>query len=242
MSKPKYSIVIPCHNESLTVEETVRNLFSVIGKEADYEIVLIDNLSTDETWAVLLRLAKQFEAVKCFKSPQRAGYGVAIRAGMHFSTGSHVVFVMADGSEHPADVLSFILTSISNPEACVFGNRFSQKGSVKGYPSIKWMVNRVANFTLGLLFKSKSRDLTNGFKLYPRHLLDSLTLEADDFSITIELSLGAICAGAEIVEIPNKWRGREAGESSFNLLKLAIPYLRSAVSVARRCKVNRRGP
>ena len=242
MNRPNYSIVIPCHNEALTIEETVENLLAALVGETDFEIVLIDNLSSDGTWDVLADIVSRHEVVSSYKSPNRAGYGVAIKEGIRSSRGNYVVFVMADGSEEPVDVLNFISVSRSNPEACIFGNRFSESGSIQGYPLVKLLVNRVANFALRVMFKTMSGDLTNGFKLYPRALIGTIPLESEDFSITVELSLGAICSGAKVIEVPNKWRGREAGESSFSLLKLAVPYAQVALRAYRACQARTKGP
>jgi hypothetical protein len=78
---------------------------------------------------------------------------------------------------------------------------------------------------LGLVFRTDSPDLTNGFKLYPRDVIENINPKSDDFSITLELSLGAICAGIRVITIPTFWRGREAGKSSFSLIAMALPYL-----------------
>jgi hypothetical protein len=142
---------------------------------------------------------------------------------------------MADGSEHPDDVAKFIVTSKKAPEACVFGNRFASPGLISGYPPFKRFLNRLVNAGLGLVFRTDSPDLTNGFKLYPRDVIARIDPKSDDFSITLELSLGAICEGIRVITIPTLWRGREAGKSSFSLTAMALPYL----SVIAKNLVNR---
>jgi hypothetical protein len=78
---------------------------------------------------------------------------------------------------------------------------------------------------LDLVFRTDSPDLTNGFKLYPREVIARIDPKSDDFSITLELSLGAIREGIRVITIPTLWRGREAGKSSFSLIAMAFPYL-----------------
>jgi glycosyltransferase involved in cell wall biosynthesis len=165
---------------------------------------LVDNLSSDATWERLQSLELEFENVSIHRSEPRAGFGVAIRSGVASSTGTHIVFVMADGSEHPDDVAKFIVASKKNPDACVFGDRFASPGLISGYPPFKRFLNRVVNAGLGLVFRTDSPDLTNGFKLYPRDVIARIDPKSDDFSI---------------------WRGREAGKSSFSLTAMALPYL-----------------
>jgi glycosyltransferase involved in cell wall biosynthesis len=225
MSESEYSVVIPCHNEQDTIRSTVTGLIEAVSSIPNINFVLVDNLSSDSTWEKLQSLEREFKNVSIHRSEPRAGFGVAIRSGVASSTGTHIVFVMADGSEHPADVAEFILASKQNPDACVFGNRFASPGLISGYPTFKRFLNRLVNGGLGLVFRTDSPDLTNGFKLYPRDVIANINPKSDDFSITLELSLGAICAGIRVITIPTFWRGREAGKSSFSLIAMALPYL-----------------
>jgi dolichol-phosphate mannosyltransferase len=239
MSQIRYSIVVPCHNEEATVRKTVSNLVSQHSLGSDVEIVLVDNQSSDTTWEVLVELQREIQCVSAHKSSPKKGYGVAIKSGINFSTGTHVLFVMADGSESPADVVRFIEVSRQNPAACVFGNRFTKPGLISGYPPVKLLVNRSVNFFLGLIFQSQSPDLTNGFKLYPRQVIEELGPVADDFSITLELSLGALSSSAEVVTLENSWSQRSAGKSSFNLVSMAGPYLAAIIRALRTLKSKR---
>jgi glycosyltransferase involved in cell wall biosynthesis len=225
MSEPEYAIVIPCHNEQDTIRSTVTKLLEAVSSIPNINFVLVDNLSSDTTWEQLQALELEFKNVSIHRSEPRAGFGVAIKSGVASSTGTHIVFVMADGSEHPNDVAKFILASMKSPEACVFGDRFASPGLISGYPPFKRFLNRLVNWLLGLVFRTNSPDLTNGFKLYPREVITRINPKSDDFSITLELSLGAICAGIRVITIPTSWRGREAGKSSFSLIAMALPYL-----------------
>jgi glycosyltransferase involved in cell wall biosynthesis len=225
MSEPEYSIVIPCHNEQDTIRSTVTGLIEAVSSIPNINFVLVDNLSSDATWEQLQSLEREFKNVSIQRSEPRAGFGVAIKSGVASSTGTHIVFVMADGSEHPDDVAKFIMASKKNPDACVFGDRFASPDLISGYPPFKRFLNRVVNAGLGLVFRTDSPDLTNGFKLYPRDVIARTDPKSDDFSITLELSLGAICEGVRVITIPTLWRGREAGKSSFSLIAMALPYL-----------------
>jgi dolichol-phosphate mannosyltransferase len=226
MTRPTYSIVIPCHNEQDTIRDTVLRLQESLSAISDVYLVLVDNLSTDKTWDRLQELEKEFGNVSVHKSEPRKGYGVAIKSGIEVSTGTHILFVMADGSEKPEDVSTFIEASKVSQQSCIFGDRFSEPGLISGYPPFKRVLNRLVNAFLRIVFKTTSRDLTNGFKLYPRGVIERINPKAEDFSITLELSLGAIRGGAEVVTLPTFWRGRNAGESSFSILAMAGPYLR----------------
>ena len=87
------------------------------------------------------------------------------------------------------------------------------------------MVNRVANWLLSLIVGGKYRDFTNGFKCYRREVIaDMQPLITGQFNITIEMSLKAVMGGWRYAVIPNDWRQRDAGQSSFKIFKLIKPY------------------
>lgn len=223
-SSPRYTIVIPAFNEEASLERTVLQIAKLFERSSNIEILVVDNMSTDATADVARKLAVQLEFLTVVHARAGQGYGVAVKAGIQHATGTHVVFVMADGSEAPEDVLKFIETSGKNPQACIFGSRFGPGSQVRNYPRLKLLANRIGNAIASLSVGSKNSDLTNGFKLFPRDLLLSLAPKRDDFSITLELSLGAVLSGSQIITLPNSWKERDSGESSFRLSYLFWPY------------------
>ena len=222
--KYRYSIVIPAFNEEASLRNTVGRLVDIFEHDTDVEIIIVDNLSTDATGDVARELEARMDFVISVEAHQGQGYGVAVKQGIASARGSHVIFVMADGSEEPADVSEFIRTSRSNPDACIFGSRFIAEAETSNYPCVKLVFNRVGNGLAALAVGSSNRDLTNGFKLFPRKLLTDLAPERSDFSITLELSLGAVLSGAQIITLPSNWKERKSGKSSFSITSLFWPY------------------
>ena len=93
----KLSVVIPAHNEEGSVEQTVRAVADRLRREEiDYELVVVDDASTDGTAAIVRRLAAQDPAIRYVRSPYRGGFGFAVRAGLDVYTGDAVAIVMAD--------------------------------------------------------------------------------------------------------------------------------------------------
>jgi dolichol-phosphate mannosyltransferase len=227
-----YTIAIPARNEELVIEATANALLSKIGDQADVEILVIDNQSTDGTWNKLEQLASQSTRFRYEKSAPRPGYGVAIQCAIRQARGRYLVIVMADGSESPEDVKRFIDASRANPDCAVFGNRFARSSKVSGYPLFKRIVNRFANLALSVLGGKKLADLTNGFKLYPlMHIQDVAGTLDDGFSSTIQLALSVALKDIRIITVPHDWHGRVAGKSKFSLTQEAIPYLKAALGM-----------
>lgn len=220
-----YSVVMPAYNEEAVVEPTLRALTLALDNAPyAYEVIVVNDASTDETAAVLERLAAEHPKIRCIENPGPNGYGAAIRKGLEHYDGDAVVVVTADGSDAPKDVVAYF-AAIAEGADCAFGSRFRKGARVTGYPPFKLFVNRLANGLCGLLLASRYDDFTNGFKCYRRAVIDSMApLVSSQFNITIEMTVKAIQGGWRIVVLPTDWTQRVAGVSSFRLLKLIKPY------------------
>lgn len=222
----KLSVIMPAYNEEAVVGATVMELTQELQASAiDYEIIVVDDASTDGTAAVLARLAAGNERIRPIHNAGPNGYGFAIRKGLEVYAGDAAVVVTSDGADAPKDVVGYVRL-IEAGHDCAFGQRFGAGSRVEGYPPFKRRVNRIANWLLGRLAGSPYRDFTNGFKCYRREVIEAMQpLEAGQFNITIEMSLKAVLGGFSFGVIPTDWRQRGAGQSSFRLFRLVKPYL-----------------
>jgi len=225
---PALSVIIPCYNEESVIEVTVKNLSKALqGAGILYEILCVNNASSDRTEDILLKLTAEIPGARYMNTPPVSGYGVAVRWGLEFFSGKAVVIVMADGSEEPADVIAFY-RKIEEGYDCAFGNRFVQTASVVGYPRFKRILNRCGNALIAWISHADYGDFTNGFKCYQKHVIDDMKpLYSDQFNLTIEMSINAVLSGARYAVVPNSWKDREAGVSKFKLLKQSKLYLKT---------------
>ncbi|MFK2904149.1 glycosyltransferase family 2 protein [Dyella ginsengisoli] len=223
---PALSVIIPCYNEESVISDTVRNLSVALRKAGiSHEIICVNNASSDRTEEVLSELAGEIPDVLYITTPPIPGYGVAVRWGLDFFSGSAVVIVMADGSEDPDDVVAFF-RKIEDGYDCAFGNRFETGVSVVGYPLFKRLLNRLGNALIASITKADYGDFTNGFKCYRRHVVDSMRpLCSDQFNLTVEMSINAVLSGARFAVVSNSWKDRDAGVSKFGVLKQSKLYL-----------------
>jgi len=225
-ANPVLSVIIPCRNEELVIEETVGSLSTALRSAGiPHEILCVNNLSTDGTGQLLGELASRIPNVRAYNTAARAGYGVAVRCGIAHATGDAVVIVMADGSERTEDILA-LYRKVAEGHDCAFGDRFSPQSSVVGYPRMKLLFNRLGNWLIGVMLRSRYRDFTNGFKCYRRHVVDSMQpLISEHFNLTVEMSMSAALMGAEFAIVPNDWRDRDAGKSKFKLMRQSSLYI-----------------
>lgn len=221
-----YSILIPAHNEENNISYTVKEIANTLRKETiPFEIVVVNDNSVDKTEEVVKSLMKEVPEVVLVRNPMPPGLGRAIRSGLKHIKGDVIAIVMADRSDDPIDIVR-CYRKIEEGYDCVFGSRFRKESKVVQYPLFKYIANRIVNKFLQVLFLTRFNDLTNAFKVYRRHVIESISpLQASHFNITIEMSLSALIRKYRIAEIPISWYGRTWGQSKLKLREMGRRYL-----------------
>jgi uncharacterized protein (TIRG00374 family) len=198
------------------------------GVDFTYEIVLVDDNSTDETPAVSDRLADRYEQLVVVHRTDPPGFGNAVKAGLEAASGAILIPFMADLSDDPADVPKLV-EAIQAGDDVAYGSRFIEGGRIEGYPPLKRFYNRAYNNLIRLLFGIGARDVTNAFTAYRREVLEVIdleNLESTSFDLTAELPLRAHILGFTSTEVPVSWRSRESGVSKLNATRKGPEYLR----------------
>lgn len=221
-----YSILIPAYNEEENIAPTLEALGAALRAESiPFELLVVNDNSTDGTAAVVEGLADSIPEIRLVHNRPPGGLGRAIRCGLRHFRGDAIAVVMADSSDSPRDVVRCYRT-IEEGYDCVYGSRFIRGSRVTHYPPVKLLVNRIVNKAMQALFLTHHNDLTNAFKVYRRHVIESVQpLQAAHFNITIELSLSSLIRGYRIAQIPIDWSGRTWGVSNLRLRKMGRRYL-----------------
>lgn len=221
------SIVIPAYNEALSIGETVSALCSVLEKESIiYEILVVNDNSSDDTLEVLERLRGEYPRVRFVTNEGPNGFGYAVRYGLERFNGDCVAIVMADLSDSPHDLVRFYREMESGGYDCVFGSRFIKGGTVIDYPVLKKIINRIANNIVRFVMWIKYNDTTNAFKLYKKETIEGLKpFLSPHFNLTLELPLKAIVRGYSYTILPNSWTNRKHGVSKLKIREMGSRYL-----------------
>jgi dolichol-phosphate mannosyltransferase len=223
----KLSIVIPAYNEEKNIAKCINELHATLRErhEIPYEIIVVNDNSTDDTERAVRAEIAVDDAVRIVKRTPPGGFGRAMRSGLEAVTGDIVVVYMADLSDSPDDVVAYY-RKIREGYDCVFGSRFTKGSEVQNYPPVKLFINRIVNRCIQLMFWTRLNDLTNAFKAYRTDVIrDCGPYRACHFNLTLEMSLGALIRNYNIAQIPIKWYGRTWGSSNLKLGEMGRRYL-----------------
>jgi dolichol-phosphate mannosyltransferase len=228
----KLSVVIPARNEVESIASTVAGVVAALrGAGIDFEVLVVDDSSTDGTLGAVERIADGDPAVRGIRSHYPNGFGFAVRAGLDRFQGDAVAIMMADGSDSPADVVVYHEALESGYE-CAFGSRFLPESEVRDYPRLKLAINRVANWAIRVLFRHGYNDTTNAFKAYRREVIENIQpLLSNHFNLTVEMPLKSIVRGHTYAVMPISWTNRSAGESKLGIREMGSRYLFIVLSV-----------
>ena len=221
-----FSIIIPAHNEEEALRPTISRLHRrLVDERIPFEILVINDHSTDTTETVLQQLAHEYPGVRYVSNEKPGGFGRAIQTGLEHFAGDAVCIAMADASDDPRDVVTYY-RKLQQGYECVFGSRFVSGSKVIDYPRHKLLVNRLANWFINVLFQLHFNDTTNAFKAYRREVIAGVSpILAPHFNITVELPLKAITRGYTYATVPINWYNRATGVSKLKIKEMGSRYL-----------------
>jgi len=226
------SIVIPAYNEEDCIESTTHLISERLEEDKiDYEILVVNDNSKDNTEAVLRKINQENPRIRYINNYYPNGFGFAVRCGLENFSGDAVAVVMADNSDSPDNMVDYYY-KLQEGYDCVFGSRFIKGGKVIDYPRHKLIVNRLANLFIQVLFGLKFNDTTNAFKIYRKEVIEGISpLLSHHFNLTVEMPLKAIVRGYSYTTIPITWRNRTTGISKLKLKEMGSRYLFIVLSI-----------
>lgn len=208
-SIPTLSVVLPAFNEQGNIERAVRSSAGAIAPLVDdYELVVIDDGSRDETAAILKRLGEELgPRLNVVTHATNLGYGIALRAGFDVARGRYIFYTDADNQFDLRELERF-LPALEGVDA-ILGYRVGRQDG-----AFRLMVSNGYNALASFAFGMHVRDLNCSFKLFRREALTSLHLEEDHFFIDTEIVVQLHRAGYRYSQDGVRHYPRTAGKST----------------------------
>jgi glycosyltransferase involved in cell wall biosynthesis len=209
------SVLVPAKDEAENLPLFMQLAAEAFALHPDtaYEVVVVDDGSTDQTWNVLERLTAQYPFLRTVRHRARRGIADALRTGYLNSTGSVLVFYPADLQFKPEDIPRLVAPILADEADMVTG--FKEGKYEKAF--VSGIYNRLSR----TLFHVPVKDL-NSVKAYRREIMDGLPVRPDWHRYMIVI---AAAEGYTVTEIPVPLYPRHAGKSKFGLSRIPVGVL-----------------
>lgn len=234
MNRPDLSIVLPCYNESKNIPLIVDRLSKFQG-EVNFELVLVNNGSTDDSEEVLKGVESAHSFVNMVRIAKNMGYGHGIFTGLKSARADIVAYSHADIQTPPEDVIrAYRLLKGSNRDiekVMIKGLRVNRR---KEEAFLTRSLAKVVEVVLGY----KMEDINGQPKMFSRRLLEDFKSPPTDFSFDVYVMYMARLSGLELITFPVDFGLRIHGESKWSTsiskkYKTIAKYLLSIVKIAR---------
>lgn len=201
----KLAVIVPVFNEATTIQEVVARIRAV---PLDKEIIVVDDGSTDHTFAMLEEVAGP--DLKVIRHERNQGKGMAIRTALPHVTAEAVVIQDAD-LEYMPEELPLLLKPVEEGRAdVVYGSRFM--GSIDGMRLANYLANKMLAWMATLLFGSRLTDEATCYKLFRTEVIRAMPLECHRYEFCPEVTARAMLAKIRILELPITYLGRSVLE------------------------------
>jgi dolichol-phosphate mannosyltransferase len=222
-------VVIPTYEERDNLGPVVSRLHAAVP-EAD--VLVVDDASPDGTGELADEIAEADRRVRVLHRGGKSGLGAAYLAGFAaaLEDGYQVVVEMdADGS-HPPEDLPALLEALDDADV-VLGSRYVRGGTIRNWPARRQLLSRGANLYARLALGVPIKDITAGFRVFRRQVLEELVLDevaSQGYCFQIDMAWRAVQAGFRVREVPITFTERERGASKMSSAIVAEAFWRVA--------------
>jgi glycosyltransferase involved in cell wall biosynthesis len=217
---PRFSVVVPCFNEDGAVATTVAELRRHLAGHGPFEIVVIDDGSTDGTRAILDRLVAEDPSLRVERHERNEGYGAALKTGLRRARAEWIVITDADGT-YPNDRIPDLL-ALTPAADMVVGARTAPGAKVPIVRRVpKAFLRRFASWIAGRAIP----DINSGLRVFRRSVAEKyLKILPDGFSFTTTITLAMLRGRYDVRFIPIGYEHR-VGKSKIRPIRDTLRFV-----------------
>ena len=231
---PTVSIVIPAYNEASNLAQTMDRVSTIASElKMDYEIILVNDGSLDQTEEIARNLVKRLPRTRLVGHRPNRGYGGALKAGYAAAGKDWIAIFPADGQFDFSEIRRLLAKTGQADLICGY-RQHRRDAPMRLLNAWGW------NSLVRLLFGYLCRDIDCGFKLFRRDILAQVPLESDGAMIDTEFLVGAKAHGYRIAEVPvthlPRLGGKATGAKPAVILRAFLDLLRFRFKSSRKTR------
>jgi glycosyltransferase involved in cell wall biosynthesis len=205
----KLSILMPVYNERSVVERCIGQVLAApVPEEMAREVVIVDDCSTDGTYAILERLAAAHPEIRLYKHARNSGKGAAVRTAIQYATGDFALIQDADLEYDPNEYPQLLRPLLDGHADAVFGSRYMAGEQRRVLPFWHTMINKSLTLTANMFCNLDLTDMETCYKVFRTDLLKSIPIRSDRFGFEPEIVMKASKRKLRIYEVPISYHGR----------------------------------
>lgn len=213
----KISFVIPCYNSEKTIRGVVDEIISTVDSRSDdYEIILVNDCSSDGVWNIIKEISYKNDKVKGISFAKNFGQHAALMAGYNKATGDIIVSLDDDG-QTPANEVYSLIDKLDDKTDVVYASYKSKKHSIAR--NIGTSIN---NFMCERLLNKPKKLMITSFFVARKFIIDEVKKYQNSYSYIPGLVLRTT---KNISSVPVNHRERESGKSGYNFIKLLALWM-----------------
>jgi len=216
----KLSVIIPCYNEEKTIFLIVDKIKKI--KNLTAEIIIVDDLSTDNTCDVLKNISQVYPDIKIITHENNLGKGGAIRSGIKLVTGNIVLIQDADLEYDPDNYHNLLQPFIETDADVVYGTRFKGGKYVRLHFFWHYLANKILTIITNIVTNLNMSDMETGYKVFKSDIIKNIKLNENSFGIEPEITIKLAKKKYIFYEVPISYNGRSYEQGKKITLKDAF--------------------
>lgn len=224
----KIAVLIPCYNESKTIEKVVKDFKTVLPTAYIY---VYDNNSSDGTD----KIAQNAGAI--VKYERRQGKGNVIRSMFHDIDADCYIMVDGDDTYEAKDAIKIVEAVLKHDADMVIGDRLSSTYFSENKRPFHNVGNKTVRFLINKLFKNNIKDIMTGYRGFSKKFVKTFPVISKGFEIETEMTIHALDKNFYIEEFPIEYRDRPVGsESKLNTVSDGIKVIKTIAKLFKEYK------
>ena len=206
----KLSILVPVFNEEKTVISVLKRIHETKISDTDYEIIVINDGSTDNTKTLLENNNDLYTSL--INNTRNSGKGFSVKQGLKKVSGEYVIFQDADLEYDPIEFKKFINVCKKFNADVVLGSRFNYSDYTRSHNILNKIGNHILTFFFNLFYNTTFTDIYSCYLCFKRELLEPSQLKTDGFDQHAEILSKTVKKGERFYEVPISYNGRSHAE------------------------------